>query len=491
MSSLVTNTPVSFQAFQLLQTAPEGNTNLPSNYGTINLKAIKQSALSLKELLIGFSVDRSGSMEIVSKDGKTLLQHAQSVIINIARYLMDIHVQNPDTKFAIKVVYFDNNLDEIPLFKINWEGQSDNLDQFIQTLTKYHPRGSTDIQKPLEYFKENDLFTNENSHHILLTDGMPNMGFTSSTDLKECLPSCNNMFVGFGPDHAVDLLTSLSNHSNGDYNFVNSAENAGMLYGDLLHGILYNVAQDITIKIKGGTLYNYKTKTWDSKLSFKKFATEHTQTLVFKFPWNTVEPHLFELHYTSYSDQKLSHYFSSNQTSINYNTTNGECKESSRNVAVERHMYRVKTMEYLSTSKQHSFGQSAPRDLIEEIEKFQIELNKFIERNNYEDDLFMINLQKDVKLCIASLESIYQPNMRAFIQSRLSTHGRQGGFAVDIDNLIDQDPDHLLNLRGLSMPTNNVGVIAPPTRSMPRQSSAYTTPSQNRVMRACSQPMNN
>ena len=116
MSSIVATTPVSFQAFQLLQTAPEGNTNLPSNYGTINLKAIKQSVLSLKELLLGFSVDRSGSMEIVSKDGKTLLQHAQSVIINIARYLMDIHVQNPDTKFAIKVVYFDNNLDEIPLF---------------------------------------------------------------------------------------------------------------------------------------------------------------------------------------------------------------------------------------------------------------------------------------------------------------------------------------------------------------------------------------
>ena len=378
MSSIVATTPVSFQAFQLLQTSPEGNSNLPSNYGTIDLKAIKQSALSLNQLLLGFSVDRSGSMEIVSKDGKTLLQHAQSVIINIARYLMDIHVQNPDTKFAIKVVYFDNNLNEIPLFKINWEGQSDNLDQFIQTLTNYHPRGSTDIQKPLEYFKENALFTNENSHHILLTDGMPNIGFTSSTDLKECLPSCNNMFVGFGPDHAVDLLTSLSNHSNGDYNFVNSAENAGMLYGDLLHGILYNVAHDITIKMKGGTLYNYKTKTWDSKLSFKNFATEHTQTLVFKFPWNSVEPHLFELHYTSYSGQKLSHYFSSTQTSINYNTTNGECKEeSSRNVAVERHMYRVKTMEYLSTSKQYSFGQSAPRDLIEEIEKFQIELDKF------------------------------------------------------------------------------------------------------------------
>ena len=126
-------------------------------------------------------------------------------------------------------------------------------------------------------------------------------------------------------------MTSLSNNSNGDYNFVNSAENAnGMLYGELLHGILYNVANDITIKMKGGELYNYKTKTWDSKLSFKKFATEHTQTLVFQSQWNSVEPHLFELHYTDYQGQKLSHYFSSTQSSIKYNPTNGECKEESR-----------------------------------------------------------------------------------------------------------------------------------------------------------------
>ena len=488
MSSFITTTPVCFQAFQLLQLAPEGNSNLPSNYGTVDLKAIKQSALSLKKLVLGFSVDRSGSMEVVSKDGKSLLEHAQLVVINIARYLLDVHNENPDTSFAIKLIYFDNLINELPLFKINFENQTDNIDTFIDQVIRYKPRGSTDIQKPLEYFKENELFNNEKSFHILLTDGMPNVGHTSSTDLKECLPSCNNMFVGFGPDHAVDLLTSLSNHSNGDYNFVNSAENAGMLYGDLLHGILYNVANNITIKIKGGKFYNYKTKAWDSKLSFKKFATEHTQTLVFKFPWNSVEPHLFELNYISYNGEKLSHYFSSTQTSINYNTTNGECKESSRNVAVERHMYRVKTMEYLSTSKQHTFGQSAPRDLIFEIEKFQIELDNFIKRNNYEDDLFMINLQKDIKLCITSLESVHQPSMRAFIQSRLSTHGRQGGFAVDIDNLVSQDVDHLFNLRCLSMPTNNVAAITPP--NMLRQSSAYTTPSQHRVMRACSQQIN-
>tara|TARA_B100000963_G_scaffold211760_1_gene184523 strand:- start:1439 stop:3070 length:1632 start_codon:yes stop_codon:yes gene_type:complete len=498
MSSLVQTTPVNFQGFQLLQTSPEGDSNLPTNYGTIDLKAIKQSALSLNQLLLGFSVDRSGSMEIVSKDGKTLLQHAQSVIINIARYLMDVHRENPDTSFAIKVIYFDNNLDEIPLFKINWNSWTDNLDQFIETLTNYHPRGSTNIQKPLEYFKEYGLFaTTGNHYHILLTDGFPNDGYTSATDLQNSLPSCNNMFVGFGPDHAVDLLTSLSNSSNGDYNFVNSAENAGMLYGELLHGILYNVAGDITVKMKGGKLYNYKTKTWDNKLTFKKFATEHTQTLVFQSKWNSVEPHLFELHYTDYKGEKLSHYFSSNQSSIRYNPTNGECKESSRNKHVERHMYRVKTMEYLHTAKQYSCGEgNAPTTLIEELEKFETELDKFIKRNNYEDDLFMKNLQEDVRLCLKSLESVSRPAMRAFIQSRLSTHGRQAGFAVDIDNLLDEEDNNNftgwgLRMRGTSMPSNAVAShILPPTRA-PRQRSAYTTPSQSTVMRQCSQPASN
>ena len=495
MSSLVATTPVNFQGFQLLQLSPEGDSNLPNNYGTIDLTAIKQSALSLNELILGFSVDRSGSMEFVSKDGKTLLQHAQCVIINIARYLMDVHKENPNTRFAIKVVYFDNTLVEIPLFKINW-GRTDNLDEFIKNITNFNPRGGTNIQKPLEYFKEYGLFnTDGNQYHILLTDGFPNDGYTSATDLQNSLPNCNNMFVGFGPDHAVDLLTSLSNNSDGDYNFVNSAENAGMLYGDLLHGILYNVAKDITIKMKGGKLYNYKTKTWDSKLSFKKFATEHTQTLVFQSKWNSVEPHLFELHYTDYQGQKLSHYFSSTQSSIKYNPTNGECKEESRNKHVERHMYRVKTMEYLHTTKQYSGETNAPRSLIEELEKFQTELEKFIKRNNYEDDLFMKNLLEDVKLCLKSLESVFRPAMRAFIQSRLSTHGRQGGFAVDIDDVLDEDNDNLIfsspsRMRGISMPSN-AGQNSLPLPRMPRQSSAYTTPSQRTVMRECSQPVSN
>ena len=495
MSSLLAITPVSYEGFQLLQLSPEGDSNLPSNYGTIDLKAIKQSALSLNQLLLGFSVDRSGSMEIVSKDGKTLLQHAQSVIINIARYLMDVHKENPDTRFAIKVVYFDNTLLEIPLFKIN-SGRTDNLDEFIENITNFNPRGGTNIQKPLEYFKEYGLFNTDGNHyHILLTDGFPNDGYTSATDLQNSLPNCNNMFVGFGPDHAVDVLTSLSNNSNGDYNFVNSAENAGRVYGDLLHGILYNVAKDITIKMKGGKLYNYKTKTWDSKLSFKKFATEHTHTLVFQSKWNSVEPHLFELHYTDYQGQKLSHYFSSTQSSIKYNPTNGECKEESRNKHVERHMYRVKTMEYLHTTKQFSGETNAPRSLIEELENFQTELEKFIKRNNYEDDLFMKNLLEDVKLCLKSLESVFRPAMRAFIQSRLSTHGRQGGFAVDIDDVLDQDDDNFIfsppsRMRGVSMPSNAAQNSLPLPR-MPRQSSAYTTPSQRTVMRECSQPVSN
>ena len=52
-------------------------------------------------------------------------------------------------------------------------------------------------------------------------------------------------------------------------------------------------------------------------------------------------------------------------------------------------------MEYLYTAKQYnsSVEEEAPRSLIEELEKFQSELDKFIKRNNYEDDLFMKNLQ--------------------------------------------------------------------------------------------------
>ena len=82
-------------------------------------------------------------------------------------------------------------------------GRTDNLNEFIESITNFNPRGGTNIQKPLEYFKEYDLFNTDGNHyHILLTDGFPNNGYTSATDLQNTLPNCNNMFVGFGPDHA-------------------------------------------------------------------------------------------------------------------------------------------------------------------------------------------------------------------------------------------------------------------------------------------------
>ena len=43
MSSIVATTLFSF-LFNSFKTSPEGDSNLPTNYGTINLKAIKQSA---------------------------------------------------------------------------------------------------------------------------------------------------------------------------------------------------------------------------------------------------------------------------------------------------------------------------------------------------------------------------------------------------------------------------------------------------------------
>ena len=133
-------------------------------------------------------------------------------------------------------------------------------------------------------------------------------------------------------------------------------------------------------------------------------------------------------------------------------------KKNHVNKHVERHMYRVKTMEYLHTTKQYSgFNTNAPTTLIEELENFQTELDKFIKRNNYEDDLFMKNLLEDVKLCLKSLESVFRPAMRAFIQSRLINTRTSSGFAVDIDDVLNQDDNKTAfappyGIRGFSMP---------------------------------------
>ena len=141
----------------------------------------------------------------------------------------------------------------------------------------------TDMGKALIMTKDiRDKLTNP--VHILLTDGHITQGDTSPSKLIEYLGTTDgglekNIFIGFGADHNNDLLEALADNANrGTYYFVESFENAGLAYGEVIHDHLYEFAREITITVQNGEIYNYKTNTWGPTLNIPSLAGGCTKT---------------------------------------------------------------------------------------------------------------------------------------------------------------------------------------------------------------------
>lgn len=95
---------------------------------------------------------------------------------------------------------------------------------------------------------------------LLLTDGVANMGVTATPALLELVRATVNKFpgttmscIGYGTDHNVDLLRSISAESGGSYYVVNNLEDVAAVFGDVLGALMSCSFQRMRITFPGGT----------------------------------------------------------------------------------------------------------------------------------------------------------------------------------------------------------------------------------------------
>ena len=178
--------------------------------------------------------------------------------------------------------------------------------------------------------------------HILFTDGKPNVGKQSATGIGRKY-SGKQIYIGYGDNHDAKLLQDMAKIVNGDYHFVDNIENAGMIYGEIIHSLLYAVVENISVHIKGAEVYDYSNNTWSNKINFNSFSSEHIQTLILRSNWDSVEPINVNIIYNEVSSNIL---HSKTDIFSEYNCTNGESKQCDRNIHVEKHLYRQKLWKY-------------------------------------------------------------------------------------------------------------------------------------------------
>ena len=243
-------------------------------FGILNLKTNSSINGEKKQQHIVFSVDCSGSMSDICNDRRSKMDHINHTIINMIMFL----VEHPELVVYISVFAFDDKI-----YKIieNELISSDNFERLINQVKQIRPKNMTNIENALCNSKNyiQNLQKDRTITHIFMTDGDANQGKVIPEELLEIVSdlsmiSISNIFVGFGLDHNAYLLKILSSSNKNKYYFIDALEKAGLVYGEILHSIIYKIFENISITIKGGFIYDWKKNVWSNDILIDDLVTD-------------------------------------------------------------------------------------------------------------------------------------------------------------------------------------------------------------------------
>jgi len=254
-----------------------GSGNVDMNFGIINLKIKKTNPVTQKRHFV-FSIDCSGSMNDLCDDGRTKNDHSNHTLINMITYFAD----HPELMVSVTVFAFDGSIYTIIE---NEDVTQDNLDKLIQDIKKIRPKDMTNIEKAL--FNSREYIVNyctknmdSNVTHIFMTDGDATQGIDVPSKLKEFVsPLVSNIFIGFGIEHNVYLLKELANDNKNNYYFIDALEKAGLVYGEVLHSIIYRVLENTSIYVVNGLVYDWKKNVWVDKIDIGDLVSESNKII--------------------------------------------------------------------------------------------------------------------------------------------------------------------------------------------------------------------
>lgn len=375
---------------------------LNAKFGILKLTAV--SAPMSKEVNeFIFMVDRSGSMSDMCSDGRDKMQHILHTLQNMIIYFKD-----NSANVYINIFTFDDTICEVVERTVINETNLNSIIAKIKTIT---PRASTNIEKALIIIKHtiNKIRLNNPTHNIsniFMTDGVATDGNCDISYLYELVDrNITNAFIGFGLEHDATLLNSISNGDKSDYYFIDKLENSGLVYGEILHGILYKVLTNVSIECSNCFIYDYKNNIWCKSLKLSDITSESNKVY----------------HVISCTPNDCNVFLKTESNQDGYLVQNGYSifKEES-NCDLSKYVFRQRTLQLLykinkfinRNNSQKNYDvlldfEDIPIDnnsvikhekdaLRNEIKCFMGEMKKYMNDNNLNNDGIMKNLCDDI-----------------------------------------------------------------------------------------------
>ena len=222
------------------------------------------------------TIDKSGSMSDRCKDGKTKISHIRETISYIMDFLLNCSIETEQEHY-VSLIGFSHTVNTVCLGRLV---DSKFVCELPQILAGFKPGGSTSFEVALP--ETNSALKLEFSPdktiqrvNIFMTDGNITHGTTDLKYLKSiyACKNANHVFVGFGKDNDSTTLEELANVYRGSYYFIESIENAGLVYGEIIHECLHEVYCDIEVKGDNLEIYDFNKNLWVNKLKIDNLAS--------------------------------------------------------------------------------------------------------------------------------------------------------------------------------------------------------------------------
>jgi hypothetical protein len=407
-----------------------------AQFGILNLTAISVPG-SGTTLELVFSVDQSGSMSDACSDGRSKIQHIIHTLKNMIVYFRE----NPGINVYITIDSFDELIYSIversPV-------TPDNLSELIAKIELIMPRGSTNIELALVHAgnRVQQLQTKFPSHticHVFMTDGVANAGEQRTDQLMRLVnKDITSAFIGFGLEHDGSLLSSLGSGKNSAYYFIDKIENSGLVYGEILHGVVYKFITNARLSVENGFIYDFKNNMWvrtieiedvvsDSDKSYH-IASNNMSGCVISFTGNRLgDPS--RVHYTITRDdgcEDLSKFIYRQRTLQHLFAVNSYLKKKNAESAENAEAHDLFTF-----ASQRDNESDKPDDYVllrTGLRGFIDEMKQFMTDHQLMNDNFMKNLCDDIYICYRTFGTKYGA---MYATSRQASQGNQRCYTVN------------------------------------------------------------
>jgi len=498
------NTPLVFDLFPSTTTTTQ---NTPYTFGTLQLE-MNETPQITNPLFILFNIDRSQSMEDTClTDNKTKMEHAKHTTKKMLDILLKKTYHYPPQTIYVQLVVFDDETSEI-LPKTLLDATT--IEQINTSIDSIKPQNSTNLElaliKSREIMeKENEGLIAENEGliqetymktEIFLTDGNATSGIKNVRKLIELSlysseDNDEHIYIGYGDDHNANLLQTLAqSRNNASYYFLDQIENSNLLFGEILHGILYPVLKNTTINTNNCEIYDYKTNTWRDSIKIGPLLSESVKTYHVRttttYPPEKITGTIYAEQIMPENPKKIEYPFEVLPRLID------PIRKTLKSQDLTKYMFRQKVQEYLYLSKHISnyIDESSKQMIIipkderkrqndrinsvkNDMKLFMKYLKCYMKTNYLEHDKFHQTLYEDLYISYKTFATL---KGAMYSGARQHSQGRQTSYIISTPCNNDIRP---LNLH---LNQQNRSRSPSPDNSPFRHLSENTTPTQRRII---------